>query len=81
MFLLSSPHFNSKERIHSFGYLFSFDCLKTTVNLQFRTFGGFKFRFRVSEKNNVPIFTFQTSGPVMKTRLEKKSLAMECFNN
>lgn len=73
MFLFSSPHFNTKERIHF--------VLLSAVNLQTRTFRVFKFRFGVSEKNHVSTFTFQTSGAVMKTRLKKKSLAMECYNN
>lgn len=68
MFLFSSPHFNSKERIHSSGRLFAFNCLISAVNFHFRTFGSFKFKFGVSEKNNVSTFTFQTSGAVMKTR-------------
>lgn len=57
--------------MHSSGCLFAFNCLISAVNFHFRTFGSFKFKFGVSEKNNVSTFTFQTSGAVMKTRLRR----------
>lgn len=85
LFLFSFPYFISKEIVHFFDNLFSFNCsisemMLLTSSLDFFFNSTQFFRFKASEKNNVSTHISQTSGAVMKIRLKKKSLIMECFN-